>query len=141
MQVTYEDILLNGTYIGIRMKSQRGRGGVVSDILYRNIKMLNIATDCIRLNLNYHPDLNRTNASATPIFRDIRLENIDCVSTNPLAHGSSYLIEGLPESHIQNLTLRNVTVSADLKEVSCVNVDCSCDKATVVCPTCCKKER
>jgi hypothetical protein len=35
--------------------------------------MVNIATDCVRLNLDYHPDLNRTNASATPIFRDILL--------------------------------------------------------------------
>ena len=71
--MTYEDIVLNGTYIGIRMKSQRGRGGVVSGITYRNIRMVNIATDCVRLNLDYHPDLNRTNASATPIFRDILL--------------------------------------------------------------------
>ena len=125
--VTFEEITLEGTYIGIRMKSQRGRGGVVSGISYRNISMRNIATDCIRLNLNYHPDINRTNASATPVFKDILLalllENIECTVNggSRSAGGSSYLIEGLPESQIRNLTLRNVQVARSLKEVACVD--------------------
>ena len=55
--VTFEDISLEGTSVGIRMKSQRGRGGIVSGITYRNISMHNIATDCVRLNLDYHPGI------------------------------------------------------------------------------------
>lgn len=141
--VTFEEITLEGTYIGIRMKSQRGRGGVVSGISYRNISMRNIATDCIRLNLNYHPDINRTNASATPVFKDILLalllENIECTVNggSRSAGGSSYLIEGLPKSQIRNLTLRNVQVARNLKEVTCVDVECTCDEATEPCPSCC----
>ena len=37
--VTFEDMTLNGTGNGVRMKSQRGRGGVAEDITYRNLTM------------------------------------------------------------------------------------------------------
>ena len=35
--VTFERIRLNGTSAGPRIKTQRGRGGVISDVVYRDI--------------------------------------------------------------------------------------------------------
>ena len=35
--VTFDNITMANTGTGIRMKTQRGRGGVVSDIVYRNM--------------------------------------------------------------------------------------------------------
>jgi hypothetical protein len=119
--------------------------------------MVDIATDCVRLNLDYHPGISRTNASATPVFRDILLENVHCqrsaqqkpqqskrkpsLRPRPAASSSSYsyYIQGLPESHIANLSLRNVTMARGLAEVSCVAAECTCDKATVPCPACCER--
>ena len=35
--VTFDNITMANTGTGIRMKTERGRGGVVSDIIYRNM--------------------------------------------------------------------------------------------------------
>ena len=90
---------------------------------------------------SWSPGINKTNASATPVFEDITLENIDCTVSDGGGHtaGSSYLIEGLPESQIRALTLRNVRMAPSLKEVACVDAECTCDEATVPCPSCCLK--
>jgi hypothetical protein len=39
------------------MKAQRGRGGVVSDVTYKNIHMEEIQGQCVQVTLNYHADL------------------------------------------------------------------------------------
>jgi polygalacturonase len=36
--VTFEDIVMVNTGTGVRMKSQRGRGGVVQDVTYRRVR-------------------------------------------------------------------------------------------------------
>ena len=44
--VTFEDITMDNTGTGIRMKSQRGRGGIVQGVTYRNIEMKSIGGQC-----------------------------------------------------------------------------------------------
>ena len=78
--------------------------------------------------------LKATNKSATPVFRNILLEDVQCDKG-----ANSFFIDGLAEQHILNLTLRNVTMGEEVgKEAGCDNADCSCDELTT-CPSCCKK--
>ena len=54
--------------------------------------------------------------------------------------GASYFIDGLEEQHIENLTLRNVTMLAGVKpQAKCDYAQCFCDKLTSPCPTCCTR--
>lgn len=132
---TFEDIVMRGTDAGIRMKTQRGRGGVVSGVTYRNISMYGIINQCIYMTMFYVAGIDPTNATATPVWRDIVLEDIYCDSA-----GSSYLIDGLPEQQIANLQLRNVVLGTGVgHEQTCENVDCHCDTATSPCPSCCSR--
>lgn len=75
--VTFEDIVMSETKAGPRIKSQRGRGGVIDGIVYRNIVASNVHT-MVEFTLNYHSGLAPTNATATPVLRNVLLENSEC---------------------------------------------------------------
>lgn len=62
--VTFEDITMEKTGTGIRMKSERGRGGIVEDIVYRRILMKEIEGQCVQVTLNYAKGLKPTNKTA-----------------------------------------------------------------------------
>eukprot|EP00935_MAST-01C_sp_MAST-1C-sp1_P002031 g2031.t1 len=124
--VTFEDITMAKTGTGIRMKSERGRGGVVSGITYRRIDMQSIGSQCVQITLNYHAGLQPTNKSATPVFKDLLLEDVRCRSAK-----NSFLLDGLPEQSIEGLTLHNVTMDAGKvgKEAKCDYISCDAGKA------------
>lgn len=114
------------------MKAERGRGGVVENIIYRDITMRNIQSEAVQMTLNYHAGIKPTNKTATPIFRDILIENV-------LADGVLFagLYDGLPEQHVVNFTLRNVTVkNAKAGFLKCDNIDGRCEEGTDPCPPC-----
>ena len=56
--VTFDNITMAQTGTGIRMKTERGRGGVVDGVIYQNINMMDIAGQCIQVTLNYHDNLS-----------------------------------------------------------------------------------
>lgn len=115
--VTFDTIAMQGTNSGPRIKSERGRGGVVSGITFQNIQAKDL-TEMISMTLNYHKGLAPTNATATPVLRDVMLRNITFVSGE-----SAGLIDGLPESHIRNVTLMNVVFPPHVKFSLCDYVD------------------
>ena len=107
------------TDIGLRFKSTRGRGGVVEKIFISNVRMMDIATDAINFNLYYggKSPLDETAGAlqtnlppvteGTPQFRDIHIENVVCRGAQ-----SAIVLQGLPEMPIQNITLKNVSITA-----------------------------
>lgn len=133
--VTFQDITMNGTATGPRLKSQRGRGGVISDIHYKNISMMNVQTG-ISLTLNYHPGLPPTNASATPQMHNVTMEGVTLLGVGAQAK-SGISIDGLPESVITGLQLVDVNVS-HAKQVfgTCDYAQGSCSGVLPSCPPC-----
>jgi pectinesterase len=100
------------TGTAIRIKSSRGRGGVVEDVTYRDITMKNV-DQAIYINLFYE-DKNdakypqpKPMGNLTPKVRNILISNVQCV--NAKAAGE---ITGLPESAANAITLENVHVTA-----------------------------
>ena len=101
---------LEGTDNGIRIKSMRGAGGLVENVRYTDIKMKNVAND-IYLDLNYvdnnRPDF-KGDPTKIPAIKNILIDNITIENSK-----NAGKIVGLPESPITNITLRNVTLSAE----------------------------
>jgi len=92
-----DDLTIDGADNGIRIKSDRSRGGLVHDIVYRDV--------CIRDTKNplvFTPLYTTFSGDQLPVYRDIRLENVHIVSPG------SYTFLGLDASHKLGLTLDNV---------------------------------
>ena len=131
--VLFENITSSGGGCGPRIKSERGRGGLVANVTYKNIRMEN-CSEAIQVTDNYDPGIPPTNSTATPTFRNITMEGIyaDCAI--------GYTFDGLPESQIHDLTLRNVTLGGSNYK-GCDNVDKAtavCDNVLPHCPPCFK---
>ena len=103
---TFED-----TDNGIRIKSDRKRGGTVDGFLCENITMKNVR-GAITIT-SYYPRIPATDEAqpvteTTPKYRNITLRNISGNSTKSVG-----VIVGLPESHIENVLLENVNITAE----------------------------
>jgi polygalacturonase len=103
----------NGTEWGIRLKSSRGRGGVVEYVTYEHLKMRNVKNSILITSyypkVPAHPDRDpaQTVGARTPQWRHIRIS--DVTSTGGLIAGQ---IVGLPEMPIEDILFTNVNIYA-----------------------------
>jgi polygalacturonase len=117
----------NNTEAGIRIKSDRDRGGFVHNLSYRNLSMTNVGCPiliygCYNATSPEFRALNKLTAAVaaiyptnpvtkrTPIFRDIVFSNITATAESGRRAG---LIWGLPEMSVSNVWLENVEITAD----------------------------
>ncbi len=99
-----------GTDNGIRIKSMRGAGGVVEDVRYTDIRMVNVA-HAIVLDLGY-VDNNRPDFKGDPSkIPSIRRILIDHVTIDRAPNAGR--IVGLADSPITDITLQDVTITAE----------------------------
>jgi polygalacturonase len=125
--ITVVNCTFSNTETGIRIKSDRGRGGYVHDLHYMNLKMNNVgcailiygsymSTNREYRNLN---DLTAPIAASypsrpvmerTPIYGNIIFSNITATVQSGRRAG---LIWGLPEAPIANVSLDKVKITAD----------------------------
>jgi polygalacturonase len=112
--VTVTNCTFENTDNGLRIKSRRGRGGIVENITYRDIKMSNVhpAISIVAYYQNStrdkYPkdDKPQPMTDRTPVFRTIQIVNVTASSTSDAG-----LIVGLPESPVQNIRLENVSLT------------------------------
>ena len=121
--VWFDNITMNGTTAGIRMKTGINsdgtlRGGGEEDWKFTNFTMSKVknplSIDCFYdKNYNSDPAVDKANAraldSTTPTYNGIYLQN---VKTTDVCEGNAIFFVGRPESHIKNVTLDNVQISA-----------------------------
>ena len=121
--VWFDNITMNGTTAGIRMKTGINsdgtlRGGGEEDWKFTNFTMTKVknpfSIDCFYdKNYNSDPAVDKANArtldSTTPTYNGILLQN---VKTTDVCDGNAIFFVGRPESHIKNVTLDNVQISA-----------------------------
>ena len=113
--VTVKNCTFEDTDNGIRIKSRRGKGGVVEHITYTDLTMTNVHP-AISIAAYYQQsthakypkdDKAQPLTETTPVFRDITIKNLTATSTKDAG-----LIVGLPESLVENMVLENVTITA-----------------------------
>ena len=112
-----------GTDVGLRFKSNRGRGGVVENIYISNVEMMNIPTQAISFNLFYSgrsasEDLEAGDNGVvekllpvneeTPQFKNIFIHDVNCKGAL-----LGIQLQGLPEMNLENVQLENIKMEAD----------------------------
>ncbi len=106
--VTITGCIFDGTDAGIRLKSSRGRGGIVENIRVDNIIMRNIQKTAFIFNLFYDKEQEAEEFSErTPIFRNIHISNVTAVDINQAGK-----LHGIEEMPIQNISLSNIQMEA-----------------------------
>jgi len=125
--ITVINCTFHDTETGIRIKSDRDRGGLVQDLKYLNLRMTNVgcpiliyasymAQEKAYRNLNnLTPETAAKYPAApigerTPVYRDFVFSNITATAASGRRAG---LIWGLPEMNVTNVLLENVTITAD----------------------------
>ena len=125
--ITVENCTFTNTECGIRIKSDRDRGGVLENLTYRNLKMTNVGMPILiyatymakerqyRDLQKITPEIAETFPTApvtplTPVYRNISFYNI--TATAEKGHRAG-LVMGLPEAAVSNILFQNVNIVAD----------------------------
>lgn len=108
--VYVSNVKFDGTENGIRIKSNRDRGGNIGDFVYRNLTMKNVQTPI--LITEYYPKIpkhavKKPITQLTPRFHNITIENVTATGAR-----SAGIIIGLPESPVRSLKISNVHIHA-----------------------------
>ena len=115
-KITISNCIFDGTDRGIRIKTTRGRGGIVEEIRVDNIIMKNIQRQAIVLDMAYTRTQPEPVSERTPQFRNIHLSNITA-QTNEAIY-----INGLAEMPVDDITFSDIQFDAQtgatIKEAS-----------------------
>ncbi|MFA5293358.1 MAG: glycosyl hydrolase family 28 protein [Phycisphaerae bacterium] len=108
--MTVKNCTFENTESGLRIKSTRGKGGIVENITYSDLTMKNVKTP---INITaYYPKIPKEDTAqpvtdSTPKYSKIKISNL--TATSPKSAG---IIVGLPEWPITDVVLENVHITA-----------------------------
>jgi polygalacturonase len=140
-KVAISNCVFHGTDAGIRLKSARGRGGVVEEIRVDNIVMNDIQRNAFIFDLYYdkssQPELV---SERTPVFRNIHLSNITGNNVKKVGY-----IAGIEEMPIEEIAFSNINMVAETgftahtaTNIRFYNVDFAVKKGASIALTSCK---
>ncbi|MCX6335234.1 MAG: glycoside hydrolase family 28 protein [Bacteroidia bacterium] len=102
-RVTITNCVFEGTDRGIRIKTMRGRGGVIEDILVSNIVMNNMINEGVLITLRYQRTNPEPLSERTPACNNVRISNIQVRGgQRPVA------IYGLEERDVNQISFSNM---------------------------------
>ncbi|RCK73111.1 MAG: Polygalacturonase [Ignavibacteriae bacterium] len=137
-----ENCQFYGTDRVVRIKTTRGRGGIIENMWFKNLSGDSIQKEALRINMRYNPQgplVERLPAQpvtkSTPIIRNINFENIK------ITNSKNYSIEllGLPEMLMENISFKDIYLSStkginlsDVNNISFKNIFISSKELPVV---------
>lgn len=109
--VLVKNCTFENTDNGIRIKSDRKRGGTVENFVCEDITMKDVR-GAITIT-SYYPRIPATDTAqpvtdTTPKYKNITIKNLTATSSR-----NAGVIVGLPESYIENVVLENVKIDAE----------------------------
>jgi polygalacturonase len=108
-----------GTDRGLRIKSMRGRGGIIENVFYENVRHRDLRLMVVEMTSFYATSTLEPKTDTPPTIRNVHVKNIS-------ARGAKRAIDivGLPESPIRNVSFEGVEIVADegLRCVDCQDV-------------------
>lgn len=119
INLTVEDCIFRHTDRGLRVKTRRGRGkdAVLDNIIFRNLELDHVMTPLVVNSFYFCDPDGRTPYvqsrdvwpvdDRTPSVRRLVFENMKCTN----CHVAAAFFDGLPEQKIEELVMRNISVS------------------------------
>jgi polygalacturonase len=102
-RINITNCVFEGTDIGIRIKTMRGRGGVVEDVRVSNVTMYNIVNEGVLITLRYQPTEAEPLSDRTPAVRNVHLSNMNIrEAQRPVA------IYGLEERAVSGVSFNDI---------------------------------
>ena len=102
-RISISNCVFEGTDIGIRIKTMRGRGGVVEDVRVSNVTMYKIVNEGILITLRYQPTQPEPLSERTPAVRNVQISNINIrEAQRPVA------IYGLEERAVSQISFNDI---------------------------------
>lgn len=96
---------------GALIRTTRGRGGLVENVLFKNITMKHLEKEGVSVDTFYTKSAEEHFSDRTPVVRHITFEDIVAESKLGIR------LVGLKERHIDEITLTNVHMSAEQEMV------------------------
>jgi polygalacturonase len=104
-RVTISNCVFEGTDRGIRIKTMRGRGGVVEDIRVSNVSMYNMLNEGILITLRYQASPPEPLSERTPAVNNIQISNINIRNAQrPIA------VYGLEEQDVKQISFNDINI-------------------------------
>lgn len=115
--VLIANCIFEGTDRGIRLKTRRGRGGLVQDVNVSNVIMREVMCPIVMHQYYFCGTGGKEKtvwdkapypvSEGTPVFKNINFSNITAVN----AHAAAAFVYGLTEMPIEDITFNNITIS------------------------------
>jgi polygalacturonase len=101
--ILVDDLDMDGTTSGLRIKSNDRRGGEVRGVVYRNVCLRNVKWP-LYIDTHYEPG---ETGSLIPNYADVRMEQVHSLTPGKLTLG------GYDDKHLLRLALRDVVVDGN----------------------------
>lgn len=117
--LTVQDCYFRHTDRGLRIKTRRGRGkdSIISGITFRDLTLDNVMTPLVVNSFYFCDPDGKTDYvqsrevypvdERTPVVKKMVFENMECTN----CHVAAAFFDGLPEQKIEELVLRNISIS------------------------------
>lgn len=105
-RIRFSNCTFEGTDNGVRIKTMRGRGGIIEDVVAENIKMKDVVNAFI-ITMRYQRSNPEPVSERTPRIRDVHLKNITASDSRRAG-----IIDGLEEMPITDITFQNLDLTA-----------------------------
>jgi len=105
--VYMHDCEFDGTDRAVRIKSRRGRGGVVENITAERLRVKNMKREVVIMNMDYASDRTKPTNEKAPMFRRITVRDVVCEGA-PVA----IRLTGMEDSLIEDIVFENLTIAS-----------------------------
>jgi hypothetical protein len=106
-RVAISNCIFEGTDVGIRIKTMRGRGGIVEDIRVSNILMYDMVKEGVIITMRYQPTKPEALSERTPTVRNVQLSGINIRKAE-----RAIAIYGLEEKEVSQISFNDMQISA-----------------------------
>ncbi|PTX92726.1 glycoside hydrolase family 28 protein [Opitutus sp. ER46] len=104
--ITASNIVSVGTDVGVRIKSMRGRGGVMENFRFDNWVIEDAQKTALEITMRYGKSAEAPVSEKTPLFRNFSYSNMTIVNAKKVA-----TIEGLTERSVQELRFSDINAT------------------------------